>query len=245
MKLGDRSWRLMTRYVGFASRRLVDMEFDELMSIGCNLVSRFEGSDAVSLTFDDGPTSHSTRKILSALEKYGVRGTFFCIGNNAIKHPEIVREIAARGHEVANHTLTHADLHRALPSQLRREVTACHQILSEITNTPIVSFRAPYGRFRWDLRNISHFSGERALVHWDVCPPFFETDPAILSDYILRRVRNGSIVDLHDGLARPDEALSVAVGKAVASCLQTVIPGLLSRGYEVRTIAEQLQGSVD
>jgi peptidoglycan/xylan/chitin deacetylase (PgdA/CDA1 family) len=241
MKLVDQIWPLMARWVGFASRRLAGMEFDELMSIGCNLVSRFEGSDAVSLTFDDGPTAHSTRKILSALEQYGVRGTFFCIGNNALKHPEIVKEIVIRGHEVGNHTLTHFNLHRALPGRLHREVTAARQILGEITKTPIVSSRAPYGRFRWDLRNISHFSGERALIHWDVCPPFLETNPAVISDYIMSRVRNGSIVDLHDGVARPDETLSAAVGNAVANCLHTVIPGLLSRGYKVRTIAEQLQ----
>ena len=142
------------------------------------------------------------------------------------------------GHEVGNHSLTHPDLYRLSPSRVRNEVVACQQILQSFS-TP-VTFRAPYGNFRWDLRNSTQF-GISWLVKWDVQPAWNKCcDPALLSEEILRCTGPGSIILLHDGLFGCDEALSQSLGLATADCVDLIAPVLKARGLKFRTLSQQL-----
>src|SRR5262249_11538072 len=151
--------------------------------------------------------------ILAALKRHDILATFYCVGSNVLRYPDLMRQIVDDGHEVGNHSLTHPDLYRLSPSRVRNEVVACQQILQSFS-TP-VTFRAPYGHFRWDLRKATQF-GISWLVKADVRPAWNCCDPALLSEEILRCTAPGSIILLHDGLFGCDEALSRSVGLAAA-----------------------------
>jgi peptidoglycan/xylan/chitin deacetylase (PgdA/CDA1 family) len=233
------------RVVGGVAKAFFGMEFEDVMAAGCKLIHRFEGSNAICLTFDDGPNPDITPSILSILARYQVRATFFIVGENARRHPELLRAIAQDGHEIGNHTMTHPSLYWVSPSVLRREVVECQDLIAEITGERPESFRAPYGHFRWDLARTGRLGGIRNLVCWDVSAPWQETDPEALSAYILDHVRPGSIAGLHDNLVGVSESLRRAAGAATAMSLNTVIPYLLERGIYCRTVSEQVQSQAE
>lgn len=100
----------------------------------------------VALTFDDGPNSGNTEKLLALFEAEGVKATFFMIGEHVRKNPEIGKQVLAAGHEVGNHSMTHANLPKLESVELVRAEIAENQVLiaEQLGVTPVV-FRAPYG----------------------------------------------------------------------------------------------------
>src|SRR5258708_19437836 len=100
----------------------------------------------ISLTFDDGPDPEVTPRVLELLDRYQAKASFFCIGEKAAAHPELVKEIARRGHSVENHSYHH---HNAFAffslSRLKREVDAAQASVAAITGRPPDFFRAPAG----------------------------------------------------------------------------------------------------
>jgi len=237
----NHAWQLATRVIGGISRRLLHVHFDDLMSLGCTIIHRFENStNLVSLTFDDGPQPDTTRKIIATLARHSVHATFFVIGDNARRYPDLVRALQYGGHEIGNHSYTHQDLHRLQSKKVRLEVRDCQQTLRELTGTLPTLFRAPFGHFRWELSNGGRLDGIQSLVHWDVAPPHSETNPSRLTDYIVSRARPGSIIVLHDGLSGAHKERSRAVGDTTAACLESLIPALRARQLDFRTISEQL-----
>jgi peptidoglycan/xylan/chitin deacetylase (PgdA/CDA1 family) len=120
-------------------------------------------------------------------------------------------------------------------------VCDCQTTLLQLTGKRPNLFRAPFGHFRRDLAKFDTLDGIRSLVHWDIMPPFAETKPSLIGDYILNRARSGSIIVLHDGLAGAPETLSYAVGYAAAACLESIIPALRARGLRFLTVSEQLE----
>ncbi len=235
--------RYTGRIVGKISRECFDMQYSEVMSLGCSLINRFDDSSAISLTFDDSPNPDTTDIILRALDRFKVRATFFVVGDYARRHPDLLRAIAAHGHEIGNHTTSHPDLYWVPPSKLRREIVECQEILEKLTGRRPETFRAPYGNFRWDLAQTYKFEGIKSLVKWDVAPRCDETNPEIIASYILERTRPGSIILLHDELVGVPEGLSKAAGEAAAECLNIVIPRLLERNLHFKTISEQIRRS--
>jgi len=117
--------------------------------LGPNLV-RLPASAArrreISLTFDDGPDPAVTPRVLELLDRYQAKASFFCIGENAAAQPELVREIARRGHSVENHSYHHRLAFAFFGiSRLKREVDAAQATVASITGRPPVFFRAPAG----------------------------------------------------------------------------------------------------
>ena len=107
-------------------------------------------ANAVALTIDDGPDPVVTPKVLDLLDAHGVRATFFCIGERAQRHPALMREIVARGHDVENHSQMHVHTFSVtLPRGLTREIDAAQHTLEALTGERPMFFRAPAG-----LRNV-------------------------------------------------------------------------------------------
>jgi len=237
-RVTDFVWRNVVRLVDGVGRRTVNRGFDDLMSAGCRIVYRFNESNGVCLTFDDSPSPHSTLELLAALKLHEVRATFYCIGDNAIRYPKLVKAIADAGHEIGNHSMTHPDLYRVTRGRLRQEVLECQEVLRATCGLPSTTFRAPYGHFRWELRSASRF-GIKHLVKWDVEPAWDQCDHNVLAEQILRAVKGGSIIVLHDGLAGIDQALSKAAGLAAARTVALIAPALKAKGLEFRTVSEQ------
>lgn len=100
----------------------------------------------IALTIDDGPDPDVTPRVLDALDRYGARATFFCIGEQAQRHPRCVEDIVARGHAVENHSQRHRHTFSLQgPGALRREIETAQDTLAQITGTRPLFFRAPAG----------------------------------------------------------------------------------------------------
>lgn len=121
------------------------------------------------LTIDDGPHPRYTKQMLDLLDKYDMKATFFLLGNNVKAHPELVREIVRRGHEVAPHSMSHASLDQLSPSKLKFEVEQSAEEIHKVLGAdyPIHFFRAPYGNESAALRRLANAKG-MGLVYWTI-----------------------------------------------------------------------------
>jgi chitooligosaccharide deacetylase len=210
-----------------------------LLATGCQIIRNFPGSDSVSLTFDDGPNPLTTSSLLDRLDEYEIPATFYCIGDHATRHPDLMKRMSGSGHEVGNHTMTHPDLFGVSPWRLRAEVKTSQKRLTELCGVPIDSFRAPHGHFRWDLKFCKAF-GVEYFIGWDVEPNWFEVDPTALVNFVVSNSKPGSIILLHDGLAEVDPTLSRAVGAAAIDAIPMIASGLRARGIKFKTITKQI-----
>jgi peptidoglycan-N-acetylglucosamine deacetylase len=102
-------------------------------------------SKRIALTFDDGPDTMYTPRVLDVLKEHDVPATFFLIGWRSQAHPDVVKRIMAEGHVVGNHSWSHPRLTEVLPQQLRNEITGTEDILAEITGRRTALMRPPYG----------------------------------------------------------------------------------------------------
>ncbi len=101
--------------------------------------------DHVALTFDDGPDPRSTPRFLEQLASRGVRATFFLVGEQVVRHPQLAREIAAAGHELAVHGLRHRLLLRYPPGRVYADLARSYDLVGEAAGRPPRWFRPPYG----------------------------------------------------------------------------------------------------
>lgn len=192
------------------------------------------GSKHALLTIDDGPHPEHTPAILDILDRHGLKAVFFLIGERAAKHPELVREIAARGHEIGNHTQTHpAPSFWALRAgQLWREISTCQETLTAICpQHPPRFFRPPAGHHNVFLPVVTKALGLR-LMMWSVRGfDGVSVDVDLITRRIQSRLRPGAIVLIH-------EATSVAV--EVAESIATLISqaGLASNEPSTKTFGD-------
>ncbi len=169
------------------------------------------------LTIDDGPHPEHTPAILDILDQHGIKALFFLIGERAAQHPELVREIVARGHEIGNHTQTHpaATFWALRPGVLWREVSACQETLSAICpQQPPRFFRPPAGHHNVFLSVIVRALGLKMML-WSARG--FDgvlQDVAAITQRVRRRLQPGSIVLIHE--ATP---VAVAVAQSVAQMM--------------------------
>lgn len=146
------------------------------------------------LTFDDGPIPEVTPWVLDTLREAGAQATFFCVGDNVRKYPEIYERIRSEGHAVGNHTFNHLNGRRTPTDAYLSNVEQC----ACLVNSRL--FRPPYGR----MRALQQAALRRTykIVMWDVLSGDF--DPGIPSEKCLRNVianaKPGSVVVLHDSL---------------------------------------------
>ncbi|SRR5258708_3292423 len=154
----------------------------------------------IALTFDDGPDPEVTPRVLDLLEARGARATFFCIAENALRHPELCREIARRGHAVENHSRGHRATFPMLGmGGIRREISAAQAALGELAGRPPRFFRPPAGLRNPLLDPVLHDLGLR-LVTWT--RRGFDTrngDAELVASCLTAGLAAGDILLLHDG----------------------------------------------
>lgn len=171
--------------------------------LGANLTRLPGGASArgeIAITFDDGPDPDVTPQVLDILAAYGARASFFCIAENATRHPELCREIARRGHTVENHSRGHP-MNFALRGMggMRREISAAQSDLAAVTGRVPHFFRPPAGLRSPLLDPVLHDVGLR-LVSWT--RRGFDTASADAGSVYARLVEGlaaGDILLMHDG----------------------------------------------
>lgn len=160
---------------------------------------RMGDSLTLALTFDDGPNPRVTPKLLDLLGRCRTRATFFLIGEHVRAFPEIAKEIAARGHQIGNHTQTHPNLLFRSPSAIERELMDCQRTIEEACAVKATWMRPPFGFRGPQLNRVVRRLGFRGVAMWSVWAWDWKPQPAERVADRLRRVRAGDIVLLHDG----------------------------------------------
>jgi peptidoglycan/xylan/chitin deacetylase (PgdA/CDA1 family) len=188
----------------------------------------------VALTYDDGPSSPYTNQLLDILDRYQVKATFFEIGRNIEKHPEIVPMIVARGHELANHSYSHTDMMFKPREFLLSEIEKTDKLLQELgVKQDSISFRPPFGR-RFVVLSYLLSQMHKKLIMWDVNSLDYEKTLTAedIANRVIDNVRSGSIVLMHD--SGGDRSKTLAATQAIVKTLQ-------SKGYAFKTVSELLE----
>lgn len=181
----------------------------------------------VVLTFDDGPDVAYTPKVLDILAQYGAKATFFEVGQNVRKHPELTKRIHEAGHSVQNHTWTHADLRPLSAAAFRQQVMSTDIAIRAQTGSTPACLRPPYGGVNATVRQRAKALG-KDLVVWTVDSRDWTKPgtPAIVQR-VLKNVHSGSVILMHDGGG--NRAQTVAA-------LPTILKTLKAQGYGFRVL---------
>lgn len=186
----------------------------------------------IALTFDDGPHPRYTDKILDILKEYGIKATFFTVGENAALYPDQLKRIAEEGHEIGNHTYTHADLKRIDKETLMRELGETERIIEELTGKRPTVFRPPEGRCNETVVSCANERGYTTVL-WTVDPRDWASPPArSVAEVIIKNVKCGSVILCHDYNSNKSCPTPEA--------LRVVIPALIDKGYSFVTVSELL-----
>lgn len=182
----------------------------------------------IALTIDDGPDPLVTPQVLDILDRYAAQATFFCVGEKAARYPEVCREIVRRGHAVENHSQRHRHHFSLLgPRGFMRELQAAQSTLSLITGQRPVFFRAPAGLRNPFLDPVLARLG-LTLASWSARG--FDTrigDAERVKNALLRELREGAILLLHDGnAARSPRGIPVILDVLPAVLESAAVAGL-------------------
>ncbi|WPO80154.1 polysaccharide deacetylase family protein [Flavobacterium sp. KACC 22761] len=162
----------------------------------CNNPSETEKK--IALTFDDGP-SEFTLEVLELLKKNNAKATFFCIGKNIEKHPEILQKIISEGHLVGNHSYSHSkffDFYNA--KKITEELQKTDKLLEKFTSKKINFFRPPYGVTTPSIRRALKVTGHK-VIGWNIRSLDGGTkNTELILNRIKKRISPGGIVLLHD-----------------------------------------------
>jgi peptidoglycan/xylan/chitin deacetylase (PgdA/CDA1 family) len=178
----------------------------------------------IYLTFDDGPIPVVTPYVLNTLKKFNAKATFFCIGENIDKYPEIFSEVISEGHTIGNHTYNHLKGWKTSDSDYLNNIKKC----SEFTGSKL--FRPPYGRIKKSqISAINQQIPEAEIVMWDVLSGDFDQTISAQKciSNVLKNSTNGSIIVFHDSLK--------AYGRLEQS-LPIILEKLCNKGFVFRTL---------
>ncbi len=190
--------------------------------IYCGSVWRLPAKEkCVYLTFDDGPIPEMTPWVLEMLDRYGIKATFFCVGDNVRKYPEVYRMVCERGHSVGNHTFNHIQGICSQTSNYMKNVDKAAELIDSHL------FRPPHGHMR--LSQWARLKKKYRVIMWDVVTRDYS--PHMTANGVLnvvkRYTRNGSIIVFHD---------SIKAGNRLKKALPQAIEWLKEQGYQFKRI---------
>ncbi|AFY49062.1 putative xylanase/chitin deacetylase [Nostoc sp. PCC 7524] len=187
-------------------------------------------SRAIALTFDDGPHPQYTPQVLTVLDRYNIKASFFWLGACVNRSPEIAKAISDRGHWIGLHGYDHRSFTMLSPNDLKQSLEktqsaiygACHLVPTQVRDV-----RPPNGLFTPKTLQLFRQWQYRPVM-WSVVPEDW-VRPGVTKvvTRVLNQVQNGSLIVLHDGACG---------GQDVAATIQILIPQLLQKGYEFVTV---------
>ncbi|MFI1771078.1 polysaccharide deacetylase family protein [Thalassobellus citreus] len=184
-------------------------------------------SKTIYLTFDDGPTPEITNWTLQTLEKFNAKATFFCIGNNVNKHPDIFQNIVKAGHAIGNHTHNHIKGWKTKAEAYNENIELCEsEFKNQIPNNQSLItnlFRPPYGQISPKQGKLLRNKGYN-IIMWDILS--FDWDANVSKetclDNVIKKTSDGSVVVFHD---------SVKASKNMQYALPKVLTYFSEKGY--------------
>ena len=177
----------------------------------------------IFLTFDDGPQPEFTASLLELLAANHARATFFLVGEKAHAYPLLVREIAAAGHAIGNHTMHHRQLRWQRRTIVHEEITLAQEVIEDCAGIPVRHFRPPYGTLRPAIfeavKNLN-----LNLTMWSLMPGdvWRVNHPKAIADSITKQARGGDVILLHDGHD---------CASATIAALRESLPRLKEKGF--------------
>ena len=187
----------------------------------------------IALTFDDGPHPYYTPIILKILEEYGVKATFFMIGENVGYYPAAAEAVLRAGHEIGNHTNHHRGMRNLSDHEILREIEDCEDAIYSLAEYRPTLIRPPEGAMNDQVRRVIG-SLDYRIILWDVdTHDWAHTPPAEITRHVLSEIDAGDIILMHDFIGH---------NSPTPDALRMLIPALLERGYKFVTVGELLDG---
>lgn len=183
-------------------------------------------SKAVALTFDDGPSTVNTPKILATLKKYNAHATFFVVGTRVSAGADVLKQEIAQGCEIANHSWDHANLSRMNMKQVNKEYDKTAKLVKNLTGVKVSYLRPPYGSISDTMRKkLKH-----PMVLWSVDTLDWKSRnaKAVLKE-VKKQVSDGDIILMHD------------IHPSTAEAIEKVIPWLVKQDYDILTVSELME----
>ncbi len=180
-----------------------------------------DSTNTVYLTFDDGPHPEITPWVIEQLDQYNMKASFFCVGDNARKHPETLQQITQKGHQLGNHTMHHIKGWKTSTADYLKDIQLCEEYLQ--TNL----FRPPYGRIT--RQQIKALKNDYKIVMWSLLSCDFDQSLNCESALhgLKNKTKNGSIVVFHD---------SLKAEKNLRYLLPKYLEFLHNKGYTCKTL---------
>lgn len=177
--------------------------------------------NVVYLTFDDGPIPEVTPWVLDILDRYGIKATFFMVGDNVRRNPDLLDEVRRRGHSFGNHTMHHLQGMKVMTHRYLRDICEADALI----DSPL--FRPPHGIMRWKQSKI--LRAKYNIIMYDLVSRDYSAHltPQEVVRNVKRFARNGSIIVFHD---------SLKASANLREALPEAIEWLLAQGYEFEPI---------
>ncbi len=177
----------------------------------------------VALTFDDGPHSEHTEKILDCLKENNSNATFFVLGRNVKLHKGIIKKAYLNGNDIGNHSFTHANLVNCSDEAIEKEINETDNLIyKEIGKKPYY-FRPPYGSFNSRVTKIA----DKAIILWNVDTLDWRyRDSDRTYNYVLDNLKDGNIILLHD------------IHKTTLEATLKLIPEIRKKGYQIVSLSQ-------
>ncbi len=182
----------------------------------------------IALTFDDGPHPVLTQRLLDMLKDEGVPATFFIVGKMAVRHPDIVQEIAREGHEVASHTFSHHNMAQENEKTVLNELAQTRAVIQKLTGQDSLLYRPPGGDYSRRSLKVASKAGYHMILWTVLTKDVNGASIPVMSRHILDNAADGAIVLMHSGIPKTIEMLP------------GVIEELRREGYHFVTVSELL-----
>lgn len=214
---------------------VMDNNIPEPSPVCSNPIQLDEPDKIIALTFDDGPDKKYTPQVLDLLKECEVKATFFVVGTQLRKYPEILERIHEEGHDIGNHSWSHADFKKLSINQMKQEMRKVNDLIEEIIGEETRLFRAPYGSVSNTVTKTVEEAGFE-LIHWTVdTRDWAGTSVDNIMENVQSQSESGGIILMHSFGGKNGDLNNML------AALPEIINYLREQGYHFVTVSELLE----
>lgn len=181
----------------------------------------------IAMTFDDGPHPTNTPRLLDMLRERNIRATFYVVGPNVKRYPNLLRRMVAEGHEIGNHTVTHSNMRKLSQQRIRAELGEVHNGILAATGVAPQTMRPPYGALRTEQREFIRREFGYPTILWNVDPEDWKRPGVgVVTQRLVEGARPGGILLAHD------------IHAPTITAMPGTLDELLRRGFRFITVSE-------